>query len=200
MLVSRTLGLLLAIAATLTAAAPAAQACACCTHEGQRYDGIAQLDSGKREEIQRLRFSTDAELFLAERDPTDVEGITTPSARYKLRVSQDEDRWIFAFRDKAGNSGSLTLTLPTTVSIFAVDPRRGERKGGTGPALYREWKLTSRAAGTGIFTPGMASNQRITLILHGHGNNCTGPDMATHWTLMVSGPKAHYHFFGKFVQ
>ena len=53
---------------------------------------------------------------------------------------------------------------------------------------------------TGIFTPGVGSGQRITLIVQAHGNNCTSPDMATHWTLMVHGPKADYHFFGKFVQ
>ena len=47
---------------------------------------------------------------------------------------------------------------------------------------------------------GVGSGQRITLIVQAHGNNCTSPDMATHWTLMVHGPKADYHFFGKFVQ
>jgi len=46
----------------------------------------------------------------------------------------------------------------------------------------------------------VGSGQRITLIVQAHGNNCTSPDMATHWTLMVHGPKADYHLFGKFVQ
>ena len=46
----------------------------------------------------------------------------------------------------------------------------------------------------------MGKGQRVTLILQGHGNNCTSADMATHWTLVVHGPKAEYHLFGKFVQ
>jgi hypothetical protein len=45
----------------------------------------------------------------------------------------------------------------------------------------------------------MGPGQRITLILQAHGNNCTSADMATHWTLVVFGPKAEYHLFGKFV-
>ena len=56
------------------------------------------------------------------------------------------------------------------------------------------------SSSTGIFAPGMGKGQLVTLILQGHGNNCTSPDMATHWTLVVHGPKAEYHLFGKFVQ
>ena len=107
-------------------------------------------------------------------------------------MSQEPNRWVFDFRDKAGGLGTLTLALPATVSIFEVDPRRGERPGGQGPTLYKEWKLTSAAAGTGIFAPGVGSGQRITLILQGHGNSCTSSSDFTHWSIVISGPKAQY--------
>lgn len=186
--------------ASLALTLDGAHACACCTNTGQRHVGVANLDSGKREELGRLRFLADAELYVGEGDAAYVKGIATPSSRYELHVAQETNRWIFAFRDNAAHSGTLTLALPATVSIFAVDPRMDESEGGTGPALYKEWKLTSNAAGTGIFAPGMGKGQRITLILQGQGNNCSGADMFSHWTLAVSGPKADYHFFGKFVQ
>jgi hypothetical protein len=132
-------------------------ACACCTNQGQRRVGVERLDSGKREEIDRLRFSADAQLFSGEGDPADTKGIAKSSGRYALRVSQEPNRWVFDFRDKAGGSGTLTLAIPATVSIFEVDPRRGERPGGQGPTLYKEWTLTSAAAGTGIFARGWAA-------------------------------------------
>ena len=200
MRIVRTLALLLGVGCGLAAGGTAAWACACCTNQGQRYVGVAKLDSTLREEIGRLRFIAEAELYVGERDTADVKGIANPSDKYELHVSQEPSRWVFAFSDKAGRKGTLTLAIPATVSIFSVDPRLDEREGTTGPSLFKEWKLTSSASGTGIFLPGVGSGQRITFIVQGHGNNCTSPDMATHWTLMVHGPKAQYHFFGKFVQ
>jgi hypothetical protein len=177
----------------------AAHACACCSNQGQRHVGTAKLDATMRDQIDRLRFATDARLYMGERDPSDIKGIATPSGKYALQVGREAKRWIFTFRDTAGRSGTLTLAIPELVSIFSVDPRLDEREGTTGPTLFKEWKLTSPVAGTGTFAPGMGAGQRITLILQGHGNTCTSPDMATHWTLMVHGPKAEYHLFGKFV-
>ncbi len=196
----RTLALLLGLGCGLVSGGIAAWACACCTNQGQRTVGVAKLNSTLREEIGRLRFMAEAELYTGERDTADIKGIANPSGTYAMHVSQEPGRWVFAFSDKAGRQGTLTLAIPATVAIFSVDPRLDEREGGTGPSLFKEWKLTSNAVGTGIFTPGMGSGQRITLIVQAHGNNCTSADMASHWTLMVHWPKADYHFFGKFVQ
>jgi len=115
-------------------------------------------------------------------------------------VSQEPNRWVFDFRDKAGGSGTLTLGLPATISIFEVDPRLGERPGGQGPTLYKEWKLSSAAAGTGIFAPGVGGGQRIALILQGHGNSCTSSSDFTHWSIVISGPRAQYTLFGDLQQ
>ena len=191
--------LVIAVVLALAAAAPRVQACACCTETGQRYVGLQKLDA-VREEIGRLRFLAEAELYTGMAEPSDIKGIVEPSQKYEVHVAQEERRWVFAFRDAKGRSGTLALALPDTVSVFSVDPRNDEREGGTGPALYKEWKVTSPAAGGGIFAPGLGKGQSLTLILHAHGNNCTSADMATHWTLMMHGPKARYHLFGKMVQ
>jgi hypothetical protein len=198
--VSRSLSLLCGLFAGLGVTLEQAAACACCTNQGQRRVGVEKLDSGKREEIGRLRFSADAQLFSGEGDPESIKGIAKSSGRYELRVSQEPNRWLFDFRDKAGGSGMLSLAIPTTLSIFEVDPRLGERPGGQGPILYKEWKLTSAAAGSGIFAPGVGSGQRITLILQGHGNSCTSSGDFTHWSIVISGPKAQYTLFGDLQQ
>lgn len=175
-----------------------AVACACCTNEGQRNVGTRALDARMREEIGRLVFASKAELYVGEGDAESVKGIGKTSGRFDLRVVQEAGRWTFNFRDKAGGAGSLTLAMPATVAVFEVDPRAGEPAGGQGPAIYKEWKLTANAAGSGLFAPGVGGGQRITLILQGRGNNCSGGDMFSHWTLAVFGPKAQYHLFGAF--
>ncbi len=200
MTLPRALAALCLVLAGTLGALDGAHACACCSNQGQRTVGTAKLDSTMREQIERLRFAAEASLYMGERDPSDIKGIATPSDKYALQVAREAKRWTFTFRDTAGRSGTLILAIPDTVSIFAVDPRLDEREGTTGPTLFKEWKLTSPVTGTGIFAPGMGKGQLVTLILQGHGNNCTSPDMATHWTLVVHGPKAEYHLFGKFVQ
>ena len=200
MRLSHTLALLAGLLAIPVANTPDAYACACCTNEGQRSVGVRKLDLGKREEIGRLRFSADATLFTGEGDGADIRGIAAASGKFELHVTQEPHRWIFDFRDKAGRSGTLSLAIPDMVAIFEVDPRLGERPGGQGPTLYKEWKLTAKAAGTGIFASGMGGGQRLTLILQGHGNSCTSADLLSHWTLAVSGPKANYHLFGEFIR
>lgn len=192
----RILALSFGVLAGATVVVSDAHACACCTNQGQRHVGVEKLDLGKREEIARLRFGADAQMFTGEGDAEDIKGIAKTSGRYRLQVSQGDSRWTFTFQDKAGGSGVLTLAMPATVSVFEVDPRLGEREGGQGPVLYKEWRLTSAAAGTGIFAPGMGAGQRVTLILQGHGNSCTSAYDFSHWTIVVSGPKADYSLFG----
>jgi hypothetical protein len=54
--------------AALAAGVPEAHACACCTNAGQRYAGVKKLDAPLREEIGRLRFLAEAELYVGEAD------------------------------------------------------------------------------------------------------------------------------------
>jgi hypothetical protein len=82
--------------------------------------------------------------------------------------------------------------------VFEVDPRNVPDKG-RGLTLYKEWKLSAPAAGSGVFTPGTGPRQSLTLIIHGHGNSCTSAIDFTHWTLVMQGPKANYTLFGNLV-
>jgi hypothetical protein len=93
-----------------------ALACACCTNEGQRNVATVALDSGKREEIESLRFG-------GEDDVDGIEGIATPSGSYALTAKWRDDQLEFSFRDSLGHTGTLSLTRPNTVSVFEVDPR-----------------------------------------------------------------------------
>lgn len=171
-------------------------ACACCTDPGQRRVGTEKLDSGKHDEIQRVRFARPARLYLDDAGFDGIKGVIAPSEHYDLRVSQANGGFVFALRNDAGREGTLTLSKPDSVSIFEVDPRETAPEGGHGPRLYKEWKLTSRARGTGIFAVGATGASFITLILQGHGNSCTSSEDFTHWTLVVQGPNAAYSLFG----
>jgi hypothetical protein len=186
----------IAIAILTLANAPSAFACACCTNEGQRHVATVALDSGKREEIESLRFGANATLFTGEGDVDGIEGIATPSASYKLTAKWQNDRLVLSFRDSLGRTGTLSLAHPDNLSIFEVDPRTRPDKGGQGPRLYKEWKLTAPASGDGVFRPGIAPRQFLTLILQGGGNSCTSAIDFSHWTLVMQGPRANYTLFG----
>ena len=177
-----------------------AQACACCTNQGQRYTGVQKLDASRREQLGQLRFNAAATLYTGERDTTDIKGIATPASDYELHVAQEGTRWVFDFRDKSGRTGTLTLPMPDTISIFEVDPRLDAREGGTGPSLYKEWIVSTKAVGTGIFAAGLRGNARMSLVLHGSGNSCTGSESFGHWTLEVKGPNADFSFIGELVR
>jgi hypothetical protein len=182
----------------LIGAASPAFACACCTNAGQRNVATVALDSGKRQEIESLRFSGKATLFTGEGDVEGIEGIATPSGSYEVTAKWLDDRLVLSFRDNTGHTGTLALARPNTVSVFEVDPRdRPDR--GHGPALYKEWKLTAPAAGSGVFRPGIAPRQLLTLILQGAGNSCTSANDFSHWTLVMQGPKVNYTLFGDLV-
>ena len=185
----------LAIAALTLASASPAFACACCTNEGQRNVATVALDSGKRQEIESLRFGGKATLFTGEGDADGIEGIATPSGSYDLTARWRDDRLEFSFRDKLGRTGALSLLRPNTLSVFEVDPRDRPDKG-HGPSLYKEWKLSAPASGTGVFRPGIAPRQILTLIFQGGGNSCTSAIDFSHWTLVMQGPKANYTLFG----
>jgi hypothetical protein len=193
-------GLVLGVIVVVGASVEEARACACCTNQGQRYSGVQKLDASRREQLGQLRFNAAATLYTGERDTGDIKGIETPASDYELHVAQETSRWVFEFRDKNGRAGTLTLPMPDSISIFEVDPRTDPREGGTGPSLYKEWVVTAKATGTGIFAAGVRGNTRASLILHGAGNSCTDAGHFGHWTLEVKGPNADFSFIGELVR
>ena len=188
----------IAVALLTLANPPSALACACCTNEGQRNVATVALDSGKRHEIESLRFGAKASLYTGEGDVDATGGIATPSGSYRVDAKWQDDRLVLSFRDSLGHTGTLSLARPDTISIFEVDPRDRPDKG-RGPTLYKEWKFSAAASGTGVFRPGIAPRQVLTLILQGGGNSCTSANDFSHWTLVMQGPKANYTFFGDLV-
>lgn len=188
----------IAFALGCLAAPQAALACACCTNEGQRNVGTVTLDSGKRQQIESLRFGGKARLFTGEADVESVAGIVTPSRDYDLTAAWRDNRLVLSFRDGKGRTGTLSLARPASVAVFEVDPRNG-RDTGQGPKLYKEWKLSAPALATGVFAPGTGPRHTLTLIIQGHGNSCTDANDFSHWTLVMQGPKANYTLFGELV-
>ncbi|HKU99708.1 MAG TPA: hypothetical protein VJR58_30720 [Vineibacter sp.] len=173
-----------------------AHACACCTDIGQRRVATDKLDTYRRGEIDRLRFAPTAELYTGSAGPEDLKGLRAATTDYGLEVRQQDDGIIFELRDKDQRAGTLSLVWPDVISIFEVDPRQDKRAGGLGPRLYKEWSVTGKITATGIFEPSNDGGTRITLILQGGGNSCTGAEDFTDWTLSVDGPNAAYSFIG----
>src|SRR5216117_705965 len=113
----------LVLALIILGGARAALACACCTDEGQRNVGTVEFDSGKRQEIESLRFGGKATLFTGAGDVEGVEGITTPSGSYDVTARWLDNLLVLSFRHHAGRTGTQALTLPTPVSVFNLAPR-----------------------------------------------------------------------------
>ena len=176
-----------------------ALACACCTDPGYRNVHVVPFDGSKRTEIKQVRFANSAQLFVTDGGLETVKGIKTPSERYKIRAKWEKSRVFFDLRDAQGGSGTLSLAIPLKLSVFEIDPRRGPDQG-SGPVLYKEWKLTGKAAGTGVFSAASGPGHLLTLIVQGRGNACTSADDFAHWTLVMQGSKANYHLFGDLVR
>ncbi len=176
-----------------------ALACACCTDPGQRYVDVEALDSFRRDEIEHVRFAEEANLYLTEAGIEAIKGIVSAVERYGLNVTWEESRVLFALDDGQGHAGTLSLTIPGKISIFEVDPRDGSDHG-HGPVLYKEWKLTGKVAGTGVFAAASEPKHLLTLILQGRGIGCTDAAHFGHWTLVMQGPMANYTLFGDLVR
>jgi hypothetical protein len=99
----------------------------------------------------------------------------------------------------AAGQGRCRYDCRKTISIFEVDPRDSPDQG-TGPVLYKEWKLIGEVTGTGAFSGTNSPKQVLTLVLQGRGNSCTSAADFTHWTLVTEGPKGVYSLFGTLVE
>lgn len=176
-----------------------ALACACCSNEGQRYVRMETIDSSAAGLLSDIRFADAARIYTGEGDLEDIEGISASSSELRLDVSKSETSWQLSFRD-GGRGGMLTFPLPASVTRFEVDPREpGAGAGGTGPLLYKEWRLTSKPRGTGMFERVTEGDWQATLVLHGRGNSCTDASQFTAWTLVLHGSKGTTTLFGDLV-
>jgi hypothetical protein len=185
---------LLATATVLLTGARPVLACACCTHTGSRSVYVDTLNEWRRTQLDEMQFARKAALSLGEAD-AGIKGIHNPAADYDLTVTRATGRITFAFKDAKGRTGNLVLNIPNKVSVFEVDPRDEDKEGGLGPVLYKEWKLTASAAGSGLFAAAV-KGQKLTLILHGRGRGCTEANHFTAWSLMLHTDKQSLMLIG----
>lgn len=190
--------ILQAVAAALVlsiACSGSALACACCSNEGQRYVETVQIASLAAALLDEISFAPAAHLYTGEADVESIEGLGAKSTEFQLAVTKNDKSWLFDFIAEGGG-GQLALPWPDRVTRFEVDPRDQKGAPGTGPALYKEWRLTATPRGTGMFAGVTSGQQKATLILQGRGNSCTDSGQFHAWTLVLSGPKGTITFYG----
>ena len=190
------------LAAVAAAGSTAAHACACCGEPGTRSEITIALDedSFQGEVVRSVRLAGQARLYLDAADWEVVRGVDNPdrSDRYAVGLQRDRTEWTFTFRDGAGNAGTIALALPSTFESFHADTRPGEVQKVEAIQVYKEYRLTGRMTGTGMFAikPSAQAETQATLILHGHGNQCPSVDQFHHWTLEARGPETRFRFYG----
>jgi|CXWL01.1.fsa_nt_gi hypothetical protein len=189
----------LTIAAALFLQTDAAQACACCTEPGQRFELSGPMDTYVRGELALMRFAPTAALFSGPGFPDDILGVVNPSSDpYRVRAAI-RGAVSFEIVDAAGKTGRIQFALPRALSRFEVDPRSDLGPAPpNGPSLYKEWRLSGPARLSGV-AAGAGSFATATLILHGGGNSCSSAIDFKRWTLSVKGKGIEFTFLGDLI-
>jgi hypothetical protein len=181
---------------TLASNGSPAHACACCSNLAQRSVQTQKVDAFAAGVLADIHFAEAAHLYTGEADLETIGGMAAKSTDFRLSVTKTDASWVLDFEDRGGG-GKLIFKLPPNITRFEIDPREGANDAnGTGPALYKEWRLTTRAVGTDMFKGATGGDQRATLILHGRGNSCTDASQFGAWTLLLHGSKATNKLFG----
>jgi hypothetical protein len=191
----------LALASICIVSSNEAQACACCANTGQRLDTTtvvrADTDSYELNEVKRIVFGNEADLFVGEGEPGDVKGLDARTGGYELAVARDGDVMTMSFKDQGKVAGTLSFPLTDArLHRFEVDPRLAAKSPTDMISLYKEWTLLSGSVtGTGMFK--LSKPSAVQLILQGHGNSCASAEDFTHWTLRSTGREHDFYFLGK---
>ncbi len=175
-------------------------ACACCSEEGLWYEDTGRMESYQWGEIEKIKFGGVANIYMNAAGEDGITGVSNPAEEYSLSFSQKRTRWELRFKDKAGRTGTLALTIPNSLTVFEADIHDGQTSAGGGPLLYKEWRLTGAAIGTGVFKKGSTAQMKYRLVFQGRGNACTSAEMFDNWKLQIFGPRASYSFYGKLKQ
>jgi hypothetical protein len=177
---------LFAVVAALVITLNAALACASCSNRGSRYVEVEKRSERRLAAIGEMVFAKQAQRKSAE-DDIDIPGMGPFGVELDMKVERKTGANVSSFVDRKGVTATLTLAIPKTISIFEVDPRGDNRDEGLGPNLYKEWKLTAKAAADGALKPAAGPGQSLTLILNGGGRGCTEAMHFTDWTLLLHG-------------
>jgi hypothetical protein len=173
-----------------------AHACACCSDPGEYRLTTDEPSDYQLGQIQMLQFAATAQRYVTDADDEDTTGLVATLPEYGLLATVEPKRWRLAFRTADGKTGVLTLPLPSKITTLAADIRDGEKSGGGGPLLYKEWRFEGTATGEGIF---QEASTHYTLIFQGRGNRCDNAEDFKHWRLELSGKKTACAFFGELV-
>jgi hypothetical protein len=187
------------MAAAFVMQAETAQACACCTEPGQRFESNGPIDAYIAAELARIRFAPTAVLYSDAGFPDSIQGFANPSTDpYAVRASIGNGV-NFDFRDASGRVSRLQFPFSRTMARFEVDPRSTVGHAPpNGPSLYKEWRLSGPArVGGAVLNP--RATAVATLILHGGGNSCSSAADFKGWTLSVKGPGVAFTFLGELV-
>lgn len=188
----------IAAVALFCSAATEAGASTCRADPGvYRLETNMPIDEYTRAEITAIRFGSVADLYLTDAVYSSVIGIANIAEPYTISASVDAKRWRLSFRGENGESGILTLLVPTRMTAYAADIHDNDESHTRSPVLYKEWRFEGVARGNGVFKAGFTASARYTLVFQGRGNRCDEGRQFTHWRLEVSGRKAGYAFFGK---
>ena len=181
---------------TAFALPPQVWACACCAEEVEYNISFSRASAYQLDLLRQIRFSETATLFTNAAGFEAVRGLVNPKETYAVKGSFSGGMWNLAFRDGT-TPGTLNLRLPARMLSFRVDTHDGQRGGGGGPLLYKEWRFEGQANGSGFFQRGFAAPAKYFLVLQGRGNNCDNAQDFTHWRLEITGRQAEYAFFGE---
>jgi len=174
-------------------------ACACCADTGEWFLDTATVGSSEIGELNRLRFSQTATTFQSEAGLDGITGISHPADSYTLTQTRAGRQWRLRFQDQQGHSGSLYITIPTSVTSYGADLHDGSLGGGGGPLLYKEWRATGGGLrGDGIFSGGITRDARFRLVFQGRGNSCENVEDYKNWLIEVKGRRAQYTLSGTF--
>lgn len=200
--VARTVSAVFAVAFLSFVGTSAALACACCSDTAQRNVRNEKFNALRMGIMVQTQLAPEATLLLSDTEEEPAKGIGSKATDYKVSLEWKKgDIAVFTFHDDKNQTGTLTLVPPKTISIFEVDTRESATADtGLGPVLYKEWKMTSPAAGDGIFKGAVGKGQQMTLVFHGRGRSCPDANQFHAWTLLVYGPSASFTLYGKLEQ
>ncbi len=141
-----------------------------------------------------MQFAATAQLYLTDAGEDEVTGLDVVTSEYAISGSVEAKGWQMTFRAADGKTGKLILPFPPKMTTLAVDIHDGQKSGGGGPLLYKEWRFEGRAAADGFFRERAL---RYVLILQGRGNRCHNAEDFKNWRLELLGQKTACAFFGE---
>jgi hypothetical protein len=191
---------ILLLFALLAAPAPRASEasffCACCAEPGEWFENTGKMESHEAAELRNIKFDATAKLYLTAAGYEGTKGLPAQYDSFKLSDSFGRALALtLVFTGERGETGSLVLQLPQVATTFGAD-LRDHPEGSAGPILYKEWRFTGTARGTGMFRKSVAPGTKFRLIFQGRGNNCLSSTDFKHWRLDITGPRADYAFYG----